>query len=94
MRKRVAFGLLLKGLEQGWNVPDAAVMEGVDTALELLRDVNTGPRDRLRAAELLTGLAERRQDRLVAVAKFEGELAAADKAAEIEDTFGLGKLLG
>ena len=84
MKKRVAFTMLLNGLESGWQIPDAAIREGCDIAAQLLRDSNVGARDRLRAAELLALVHERQHARLLAIAKLESEVEGSGERFQID----------
>lgn len=84
MKKRVAFTMLLNGLESGWQVPDEAIREGCDIAAQLLRDSNVGARDRIRAAELLALIHERQHTRLLAIAKLESEIEGSSQMGWID----------
>lgn len=84
MKKRVAFTMLLNGLESGWQIPDAAIREGCDIAAQLLRDSNVGARDRIRAAELLSLVHERQNARLLAIAKLESEVEGSSERLQID----------
>lgn len=76
--ERFAFTQLIKGVRDGWEVPDDVLKAGIATARSITKDSRSSPRDKARAAELLIGAAFRQKDHLVAVAKIEHDIIAVE----------------
>lgn len=82
--KRRAFGLLMQGIEDGWQMPPTALQKAVDACVWALESPEVGVRERLRAAENLHTIAARREERLLEVAKFQESLITVDAKIEHE----------
>jgi len=76
--ERFAFTQLIKGVRDGWEVPDDVLKAGIATAQAITKSSAASPRDKARAAELLIGAAFRQKDHLVAVAKIEHDIIAVE----------------
>ena len=74
--ERFAFTQLIKGVRDGWEVPDDVLKAGIATAHAITKSAGASPRDKARAAELLIGAAFRQKEHLLAVAKIEHEIVA------------------
>jgi hypothetical protein len=76
--ERFAFTQLIKGVRDGWEVPDDVLKAGIATAHAITKSSAASPRDKARAAELLISAAFRQKDHLVAVAKIEHDIIAVE----------------
>ena len=76
--ERFAFSQLIRGLKEGWSLPEEVLQTGIATAAAITRSAAASPRDKARAAELLISAAFRQKQHLVDVARVEHDIMAAE----------------
>ncbi len=76
--ERFAFTQLIRGLKEGWEVPDTVLQTGIAVAAAITKSSAASPRDKARAAELLISAAFREKQHLVDVARIEHDIIAVE----------------